>query len=753
MLLPKEGTKSIALARIAVVTTVAACLAFVVTTIWRVSGTYGGPGLGLILDAITYIAIITLLSCSSLAYLIARIGCFVRAGAHRRTARAELDGFYAEHAPKLTVLVPSYREEPRIIRKTLLSAALQEFRDLRVVLLIDDPPNPADPYNRRLLRSARELPSEIAELLAPPRAEAEAALRAFEVRFRRRKTCLPADLRELADAYDRAVEWLSELCAEEPVVDHVDRFFETGVVRRLSDDLALVADALRAAAAERADLPPERLGQLYHRLVWIFSADLSSFERKRYACLSSEQNKAMNLNSYLGLMGGSYAVRETGAGRVLTPAAEGEADLVVPDSDYVLTLDADSVLLPEYCTRMVHLLEQPENCRVAVAQTPYSAYPGSPSRVERIAGATTDLQHIVHQGMTHFGATYWVGANAVIRKAALDDISSEDWWGDFRIRRYIHDRTVIEDTESTIDLGIKGWRLFNYPERLSYSATPPDFGSLCIQRRRWACGGLLILPRLWRHLRNARKRGERVRPLELFLRVNYLASIAWSNVSLLVLLALPYINILPGPLVVLAAVPYFAAMASDLHRCGYRRSDVLRIYGFNLILLPVNLAGVITSLGQGITGAKIPFARTPKIRDRTTAGLPFVLGPYVLIAISALTAVHYALHHSWLRAAFAAMNAILAAYATVAFVGLRNSAVDVWMNAVKHLYRPARARRPAVASVRTAPERLDWEAVLQQGQAPAPAASAPEHRGDVVRLPSELGVRAALGDAGLEAAS
>lgn len=50
------------------------------------------------------------------------------------------------------------------------------------------------------------------------------------------------------------------------------------------------------------------------------------------------------------------------------------------------------------------------------------------------------------------------------------------------VKTYIQDRTVIEDTESSIDLGYFGWHLVNYPERLSYSATPPDFG-------RWWCSG------------------------------------------------------------------------------------------------------------------------------------------------------------------------------------------------------------------------------------------------------------------------
>jgi hypothetical protein len=74
--------------------------------------------------------------------------------------------------------------------------------------------------------------------------------------------------------------------------------------------------------------------------------------------------------------------------------------------------------------------------------------------MERLAGATTDLQHIVHQGMSYHDATFWVGANAVIRKRALDDIVEVEHSGGHEIRRYVQDRTVIEDTESSLDLAI-----------------------------------------------------------------------------------------------------------------------------------------------------------------------------------------------------------------------------------------------------------------------------------------------------------
>src|SRR5205814_4247790 len=122
-------------------------------------------------------------------------------------------------------------------------------------------------------------------------------------------------------------------------------------------------------------------------------------------------NKAMNLNTYLALMGKSYQeMRDPkGHGLVLheVPCARGTID--VPDAELVLTLDADSVLVPDYALRLEHVMRLPGNERVAVVQTPYSAFPGAPGVVERIAGATTDIQYLIHQGFTRYNATFWVG--------------------------------------------------------------------------------------------------------------------------------------------------------------------------------------------------------------------------------------------------------------------------------------------------------------------------------------------------------
>ena len=99
---------------------------------------------------------------------------------------------------------------------------------------------------------------------------------------------------------------------------------------------------------------------------------------------------------------------------------------------------------------------------------------------------------------------------------------------------------------------------------------------------------------------SSRARSERNRFGEVFLRVNYMASIFWASLCLLILLVYPFNSGLLKPLLPLIALPYFLMMAGDLRYCGYKRLDVLRIYGFNLILLPVNLAGVAKSIQQAI---------------------------------------------------------------------------------------------------------------------------------------------------------
>jgi cellulose synthase/poly-beta-1,6-N-acetylglucosamine synthase-like glycosyltransferase len=713
---PRPREAKIAAGRIAIVVTVLAWIAYVISTVLREFLDHSAQGFHFTMDAVSYLVVVTFLTFSALMYLIARQGAFLRFRKHARVPRAELDRHFATHRSSMTVLVPSYAEETAVIRKTLWSAALQEYPDLRVVLLLDDPPFPTKPAEAARLEQTRAIADSIARALERPRTRLNDARVVFEIAADEGETVSGPKVRELAGHYDWAADWLMELARGEQRTDHVDDFFVSRVLSDLADELTLTARALSVAADQGEAPSQERMRELYRRLSWIFTAELSTFERKRYASLSKESNKAMNLNSYLGLMGRRFDIENTPGGPILRQVADAEpAQLVVPESEFVLTLDADSLLLRDYCLRLVHHLQQPGNERVAVAQTPYSSFRGAGTRIERLAGASTDIQHILHQGMTNSNATFWVGANAVIRTRALEDIVETEIVDGYEIRRYVQDRTVIEDTESSIDLGAHGWSLYNYPERLSYSATPPDFGSLIVQRRRWANGGLLILPKLWRELRERRRRGEHVSVAETLLRVNYMASVAWASFGLVFLLAYPYDSRLLSPLILIAALPYFIAMGSDLRYNRYRFLDIFAIYGFNLILLPVNLAGVLKSIQQALTGRKIPFARTPKVRNRTAVPLLYAIAPVAIVVFSLLTLWRDYNAQNWGNAAFAAFNAFWASWAIVAYIGLGNLVVDVARGLTRWLYVDVnRKKRRPVHKESNSPV-LNWQWVLYHG--------------------------------------
>jgi cellulose synthase (UDP-forming) len=402
----------------------------------------------------------------------------------------------------LAILIPSYKEEARVVRRTLLSAALVEYPNRRVTLLIDDPPTPSDPDDKAGLLAARRLAGEICELLRKPAEKFQSALTGFEQRLSLGPVGVRDECHRIARLYEEAAQWLEgealrHRAAERDHIDHTDRLF---VERILLEPARAYREKARDIAAQD-DLSVELLHREFRRLASLFRVEFASFERKRYQNLSHAANKAMNLNSYIGLLG--KAVREVirHDGLHLEQCEPADATHNLPDADYLITLDADSLLLSDYALRLVHVMEQPGNERLAVAQTPYSAVPGTRNILERVAGATTDIQHIIHQGFTHYQATFWVGANALLRRKALDDICVTVDERGCPVKVYIQDRTVIEDTESSVDLIERGWSLYNYPERLAYSATPPDFGALVIQRQRWANGGLIILPKLLRYLR------------------------------------------------------------------------------------------------------------------------------------------------------------------------------------------------------------------------------------------------------------
>jgi cellulose synthase/poly-beta-1,6-N-acetylglucosamine synthase-like glycosyltransferase len=621
-----------------------------------------------------FLSIVGSLIYGACVYHLARLGHLRRLLEHVRASDDQLRRIYDEADPPLvTALVPSYMEDARVVRRTLLCAALQEYPRRRVVLLIDDPPSPAIEADSVRLEAARALPREIETLLAGPKQLCGRALDAF--RERQASEALDADKERLALAalHHDVATWFEEQAAGYEIVDHADRLFVDVTFRVPARECRTEGDRIleeTSATWTTAGVPPSTFITSYTRLFARFDTELVSFERKRYENVSHAANKAMNLNSYIALLGRRFREQRQGAHLFLAPVDRGPADLVVPRSEFLLIVDADSVLRPDYALRLIHLMRCPGQERVAIAQTPYSAFPGAPAGVERIAGATTDIQYVIHQGFTHYGATYWVGANAVARTAALEDIATRASERGHEITRFVQDQTVIEDTESTVDLLARGWRLHNYPDRLAYSETPPDFGSLLIQRRRWANGGLIILPKLLRHV--GRKAWGAAGLLQTLMMAHYLTSLAAVNTGLLIVLAFSFEESMRTLWLPLTALSYYVLYARDLRSAGYRALDVCRVYALNLALIPVNLAGVLGSMQQALTGAKTAFGRTPKVKGGTRVPGIYLVAEYALLTQWLLGILRDLVERHPLHALLTAMNVGFFVYGLVSFVGIKH---------------------------------------------------------------------------------
>jgi len=615
---------------------------------------------------IYYILLLGLFACC-LAYQTNRLGASLRPEHEPGSAVIEDDAWLrAEATPAVTILIPSYREERRVLLMTMLSAALAQYGNRRIVLLVDDPPSGKD-----VLAQTLATVQEACDLLEVPMGRLAKEHAAWC--GRRDNAVLVLERDRLVELYRAVALWLEQLGERlagesEPEFAHVDTFFVDQVVLALARGYRRHADALALKT-----LSVEEIDREYGRLKSLFCSDISSFQRKQYANLSHAPNKAMNLNAYIGLIGGCYRFVARKGGVFLEEAEDGDADLVVPPTEFVLTLDADSIVRPSYVIELARVLA--ENPNFGVAQTPYRAFPNAKSVVERVAGATTDIQYLVHQGSTFFQAGYWVGANALIRYEALQDICRLQMEGGRAHRVYIQDETVIEDTGSTIDLLDSGWLVHNHFAPLAYSATPADFGSLAIQRQRWSNGGLIIFPMLWRQYLHNAAWGRRF--LEFLLRSNYLLSPIVGNTAVFILMI--WVSVDGRTLVwtPLAMLPYFLLYAFDLKRLGYRFGDVFAVSSLNLILLPVGFSGIFASIRQIVTGKKGAFSRTPKIAGRTAVHPVYIVFNLAMLALMLRYVVDGVLAGEYIASVIPGFNVALYSYGLTRFVGLRNGIFDL----------------------------------------------------------------------------
>src|SRR6266446_3490684 len=121
---------------------------------------------GALVTQLVFSVIFVFLIYGNLLYQVTRLGYLSRLRQHRPMTPDVLDLIYSEPAPPpVAMVIPSYKEEPRIVWQSLLSCALQTYPNRHVVLLIDDPYDPPTAEDTASLERMRQLPAGIQTML------------------------------------------------------------------------------------------------------------------------------------------------------------------------------------------------------------------------------------------------------------------------------------------------------------------------------------------------------------------------------------------------------------------------------------------------------------------------------------------------------------------------------------------------------------------------------------------------------------
>ncbi|WIN00171.1 glycosyltransferase [Actinoplanes oblitus] len=221
-------------------------------------------------------------------------------------------------------------------------------------------------------------------------------------------------------------------------------------------------------------------------------------------------------------LGARYLPRGTRAG---AKAGNLNHGLRVTDAEFVVTLDADHIPLPEFIERTLGYFDDPD---VAVVQSPQSFYNTESFTFRRRHGRAGGWheQEMFYGGVqptkNSTNSAIYTGTSAMLRRAALD-----------RIGGFAPD-TSTEDIHTSLRLHANGGKTVYLEEPLAYGLEVENLEQYYGTRRRWAIGSLHLLLRhrdspLW------------VRGLTWHQRLNYLSAMVahLQGVNRLVYLLVP----------------------------------------------------------------------------------------------------------------------------------------------------------------------------------------------------------------------
>lgn len=151
-------------------------------------------------------------------------------------------------------------------------------------------------------------------------------------------------------------------------------------------------------------------------------------------------------------------------------------------AQYILSLDADHVPVPEFLERVLGYFDDKQ---LAFVQTPQTYYNTDSFLFRRSRKGLWSEQimfyNCIQPAKNRFNSAFFVGTSALLRRKAIDDV------GGFATG------TATEDIHTSLRLHAKGWKSVFLPEALAYGLESSSLKEFYKQRRRWSAGSLGLL--------------------------------------------------------------------------------------------------------------------------------------------------------------------------------------------------------------------------------------------------------------------
>lgn len=284
--------------------------------------------------------------------------------------------------------------------------------------------------------------------------------------------------------------------------------------------------------------------------------------------------------------------------------------------EFVVTLDADHVPMPDLIERLLGFFTDPEVAIVQANQDFYNldSFQHTTDWTEKVGWQQQELFfNVIQPGKDAYNAAIYCGSPAMLRRSALEEI------GGFATE------TVTEDMHTGLRLQKRGWRVVYYNATVARGLAPQTWSAYNTQWARRGIGAMQVL----REERPILGRG-----LTLAQRVSYLSSFYfyWSSWQKLFYLMVPAFCVLTGifPLsadpstFVLYFGPYLAMnlLATAALQGGFM--DFIKTERYNLIKLGAMLMSVRGLWWKGEASAVAPKAQGHAAEWRRL-GLQFTL--------------------------------------------------------------------------------------------------------------------------------